>query len=107
MVWGRVGAVDGILRSGGHDFHEEVEYLKARMGIDNTNWEPLDRTHSTLMRSLVADLDYDMAVRVLGEVVGWLAKDGSPTSVKVMGESLVYGGVEELADSGEVVFQGA
>ena len=50
MVWGRVGAVDGILRSGGdgnHDFYEEVEYLKARMGIDNTNWEPLDRTHST------------------------------------------------------------
>jgi len=52
------------------------------------------------MRSLVADLDYDMAVRVLGEVVGWLAKDGAPTSVRVMGESLVYGGVEELAISG-------
>ena len=100
-----VGAVDGILRSGGdgdgnHDFYEEVEYLKARMGIDNSKWEPLDRAHSTLMRSLVADLDYDMAVRVLGEVVGWLAKDGAPTSVRVMGESLVYGGVEELAISG-------
>ena len=48
-----------------------------------------------------------MAVRVLGEVVGWLAKDGSPTSVKVMEEDPAYGVVEGLADSGEVVFQGA
>jgi len=97
-----VGAVDGILRSGGvsHDFHEEVEYLRARIGIDNTAWDSLDRTHSALTRSLVADLDYDMAVRVLGEVVGWLAKDGAPSYVRVMEKGLVYGGVAGLAISG-------
>jgi len=100
-----LNALAGIFRgradkSVSHDYAEEVRYLKARGEIDNSKWDYLDKSQSTETQCLVADLEHDMAVRVLGEVVGWLADERAPTWVRVMEADALFGGAGMLAIEG-------